>query len=161
MSVRFSIRPFDDKADTDWVQARLAEGWGGRHQARRGELVDVLEHGGVIAEEDGEPAGMLFWRPDGDATELALLWAFEPRRGIGTALVAELLRSVPGDIWAVTTNDNREAVAFYRRLGFQVREVRSGAVDEARRTLKPQIPVIGRSGLPVRDEIELVLTRSL
>jgi len=32
--------------------------------------------------------------------------------------------------------------------------VRQGAVDEARR-MKPSIPLIGRGGVPITDEIEL------
>lgn len=30
-----------------------------------------------------------------------------------------------------------------------------GAVDESRRTLKPEIPPTGAHGIPIRDELEL------
>ena len=33
--------------------------------------------------------------------------------------------------------------------------VHRGAVDDSRRKLKPEIPVAGAYGIPVRDEIEL------
>jgi len=52
-----------------------------------------------------------------------------------------------------TTNDNAHAFRFYQRRGFTVREVRLGALDEARR-LQPLIPLIGDEGIPARDEIE-------
>jgi hypothetical protein len=55
----------------------------------------------------------------------------------------------------VTTNDNVDALRFYQRRGFQLASVRCGAVDEARRTLKPLIPVTGNYGIPLRDELEL------
>jgi pimeloyl-ACP methyl ester carboxylesterase len=72
--------------------------------------------------------------------------------------VTELRNRVPGRaIWVVTTNDNTDALRFYQRVGFRLREARVGAVDEARRTLKPSIPRAGRHGIPLRDEIELVL----
>jgi hypothetical protein len=55
----------------------------------------------------------------------------------------------------VTTNDNVDALRFYQRRGFRLRAVRPGAVDDARRTLKPEIPAVGEQGIPIRDEIEL------
>jgi hypothetical protein len=38
--------------------------------------------------------------------------------------------------------------------------LRVGAVDEARRTIKPTIPEVGAYGIPLRDELELVLLPS-
>jgi hypothetical protein len=64
-------------------------------------------------------------------------------------------RSTADCLWLVTTNDNLDALRFYQRRGFRITEVRLGAVDEARRTLKPGIPAIGASGIPIRDEIVL------
>ncbi len=57
--------------------------------------------------------------------------------------------------WVLTTNDNVDALRFYQRRGFRLTAIRCGAVDQARRTLKPQIPMIGNYGIPIRDEIEL------
>jgi ribosomal protein S18 acetylase RimI-like enzyme len=81
--------------------------------------------------------------------------------GIGSALVMALVDRVGpgGRIWVVTTNDNVDALRFYQRRGFRLRAVRPGAVDEARRTLKPEIPAAGRYGIPLRDEVELELVR--
>lgn len=53
----------------------------------------------------------------------------------------------------MTTND--EALRFYQRRGFRLSALRTGAVDESRSRLKPQIPTAGDFGIPVRDEIEL------
>ena len=60
-------------------------------------------------------------------------------------------------LWLVTTNDNVDALRFYQRRGFRLRALRPGAVDEARRELKPEIPEIGDHGIPLRDELELEL----
>jgi ribosomal protein S18 acetylase RimI-like enzyme len=154
-----TVREYDHGTDLAWVEPLLAERWGGRLQARRGELIDVLTENGLIAETNGEACGLLFWRPDGDETEIALLWAFEQRRGIGRALVTSCLALVDGSVWLVTTDDNVGAVAFYEALGFEIREVRAGAVDRAREELKPQIPVVNADGVAIHDEIELVLRR--
>ena len=58
-------------------------------------------------------------------------------------------------VWLVTTNDNLEALRFYQRRGFRLAQLRCGAVDEARRHLKPAIPASGFFGIPVHDEIVL------
>jgi len=55
----------------------------------------------------------------------------------------------------MTTNDNLRALGFYQRRGFRLASLRPGAVDEARRTLKPEIPEIGDDGIPIRDELDL------
>ncbi len=55
----------------------------------------------------------------------------------------------------MTSNDNLRALRFYQRRGFRLKELRPGAVDEARR-LKPQIPLGGAEGIPMREEIELI-----
>ena len=55
----------------------------------------------------------------------------------------------------MTTNDNLRALRFYQRRGFRLKELRPGAVNDARR-LKPQIPLYGADGIPMRDEIELI-----
>ena len=44
-----------------------------------------------------------------------------------------------------------------RCRGFRLSALRAGAVDEARRRLKPQISTVGDFGIPIRDEIELEL----
>jgi ribosomal protein S18 acetylase RimI-like enzyme len=56
-------------------------------------------------------------------------------------------------LWLVTTNDNLDALRFYQRRGFRISEVRPGASDEARRTLKPSMSEVGNFGIPIRDEI--------
>ena len=60
----------------------------------------------------------------------------------------------------VTTNDNVLALGFYQRRGFGLVALRTGAVDKARRDLKPEIPELGQSGIPIHDEIELSLSLS-
>jgi len=154
-----AVRRYDRWADERWAEAFLDAHLGGRRQARRGELVDVLEPGlGLIA---GEGLGLLTYRFDGDAIELSAI-ATSPRgRGTGTALVGALVALTRvralSRIWVVTTNDNLDALAFYQRRGFRLTELRVGAVDEARRTIKPEIPLIGEHGLGLHDEIELAV----
>jgi ribosomal protein S18 acetylase RimI-like enzyme len=145
------------EADLPWAEELLTEALGGRMQARRGELVDVLDLPGFVVERDGKPAGLLTYRSHDEGCELASIVVREEHRGAGTELVEALVREV-GDrarIWLVTSNDNLDALRFYQRRGFRLVELRPGALDEARRTLKPQISETGAYGIPIRDELEL------
>ena len=156
------VHPYESWVDERWASGFLDEHLGGRRQARRGEVIDVLGPGlGFVS---GDRTGLLTYRVDGHALELTAL-AAEPRgRGTGTSLVDAFVAAARfvgvSRIWVVTTNDNLDALAFYEHRGFRVTTVRTGAVDEARRTLKPTIPVVGQHGIEMHDEIELTLDLS-
>ena len=53
-----------------------------------------------------------------------------------------------------TTNDNLNALRFYQKRGLVLVTVHRNALTRSRQ-LKPQIPLIGNDGIPLRDEIEL------
>jgi len=145
-------------ADLSGAEALLEAGLGGRLQARRGELIDVLDRPGLVAVADGSLIGLLTYDEQPAECELVALVAAVRGTGIGSSLISALRELVPDrPIWLVTTNDNLDALRFYQRRGFRLRAVRPGAVDEARRTIKPAIPEIGADGIPLRDELELVL----
>lgn len=150
------VRAFEP-GDIDWAEGLLG-GFGGRLQARRNEVIDVLDASGFVAEHDGQRRGVLTYAGRSDGTEILYVEAETPHIGVGTALVQALSRLVGRQrIWLVTTNDNLDALRFYQRRGFSIREVRPGAVDRARETIKPGIGLVGAYGIPLRDEIELEL----
>ena len=155
------VRPLT-RDDIGWATEVLERHLGGRHQARRGEVIDVLEGDGLVAWRGERRVGLLTSRPDGPGrVELAALLAVDPGSGVGSALVAELVEQARAggahEIRVTTTNDNLTALAFYQRRGFRLVELRAGAVDDARRTVKPSIAEIADNGLPIRDELELSL----
>jgi GNAT superfamily N-acetyltransferase len=157
--VSVTVRPYDPAADERWATGFLDEHLGGRRQARRGEIIDVLAPGlGLVA---GDATGLLTYRVDDDGLELTAIAAQPSGQGTGTALVAALVVVARGldvaRLWVVTTNDNIDALAFYERRGFRLNGVRAGAVDAARTTLKPTIPLIGQHGIEMHDEIDLVM----
>jgi ribosomal protein S18 acetylase RimI-like enzyme len=125
--------------------------------------MDVLEGPGVLALVDDQPAGIATWSIDdgGGRAEIRALVvapAFR-RRGVARVLLEaahDRLRSEGAAIaWLVTTNDNLAAFALYQKAGYRLTELRAGAIDEARRTLKPSIGEVGEHGIPIRDELEL------
>ena len=150
------VRPYTAQ-DEAWAAALLGAELGGRLQARRGELVDVLAFDGLIAEAGPTPVGYHSYRVDGEACELAALAPARRHGGIGTALLRALRDQIRSckRVWVVTTNDNVEALRFYQRRGFRLSALRAGAVDDSRTKLKPGIPPTGDFGIPLRDELEL------
>ena len=152
------IREYRDD-DHVWAELFVEAQLGGRLQARRGELLDVLALPGFVAEREGEPIGLVTYRLEDREFELAFIAALERHAGIGSALLEAVLKAAAGSdrIWVVTTNDNLEALRFYQRRGFVLSALRRGAVDDARERLKPQISTVGEFGIPLRDEIELEL----
>ena len=129
--------------------------------ARLGELLEPLDHPALLAESFGEIVGMLTYVPDPgwEQCEVLTVHATRQWQGVGTALIeaAERLAAEHGcaRLWLITTNDNVDALRFYQRRGFQLAAVHRNAVDDSRSRLKPEIPVAGAYGIPIRDEIEL------
>jgi GNAT superfamily N-acetyltransferase len=127
--------------------------------ARRGEVVDVLARPAVTAVDDDEVVGVLSYDLGRIECEILALYTARQWSGIGSALLGVFvdLAAAAGcrRCWVVTTNDNVDALRFYQRRGFHLTAIRCGAVDEARRLLKPAIPRVGDYGIPLRDELEL------
>ena len=146
--------PADETAVAAFLSTR-----GSRRVARLGELVDPLDHPALVAEDAGRLAGVATYVPGAERWELLTLHAREPRAGVGSALLEALERLAAaegcGCLFAITTNDNLDALRFYQRRGFRLSGVRPGAVDDSRERLKPEIPTAGDHGIPLRDEIEL------
>jgi ribosomal protein S18 acetylase RimI-like enzyme len=149
------IRSFDE-SDLAWAEELIGAHFGGRLQARLGSLVDALACPGLVAEHDGERVGIVTFDVDDGDVEIVYLEVTTPRANVGTALLdAVQERTGARRLWLVTTNDNLDALRFYQRRGFRISEIRIGAVEAARRSLKPSIPETGRHGIPIRDEIVL------
>jgi ribosomal protein S18 acetylase RimI-like enzyme len=146
--------------DRAWIESFLEDrGW--TLVARRNELVRALDHPMLMALDGNEPAGFLTYLLGADACEVLTLNAVRPWHGAGTALlsaVAVIARDAGCTrLWLVTTNDNVDALRFYQRRGYRLRTLWPGAIDRARRDLKPELPEIGDHGIPIRDELELEL----
>ena len=160
--MRVDVRDFAPR-DREWA-ARLLGAYGGIPQmARFGELLDPLEHEGIVAELDGRPVGLLTVTESDRGLEVLTLHSEVEGAGAGTRLLETALRvAVASDarrLWLVTTNDNLRAIRWYLRRGMRVAAVHAGAVDADRREVKPQIPERNpENGLPIRDYVEFELS---
>ena len=149
------------EVEAERLQAFLIEQWHAEVVVAHDEPMRLSQLPGFVAVDAAGIVGHVAYRVAADACELVAIAVDPPWRGTGSALlqrVVEAARSAGcGLVWLTTTNDNLDALRFYQRRGFRLSRVRPGAVDEARRRLKPEIPSVGSYGIPMRDEIDLAL----
>lgn len=110
-----------------------------------------------VADMDGDLAGALAYRRNGDTLQIVAL-ATDPewqRSGVGARLVDHAEQVAQGTgasrVAVTTTNDNLPALYFYQRRGYRLVTVLTDAVNAA-----GSAPVAGFGGIPVRDEFHLV-----
>jgi len=148
------LLPADQPAIEQWLQAQ----WGSTVMVSRGILYHPAELPGFVAEDGGEMVGFLTYHLAGEACEVVVIEAIRPFQGIGTRLITAVRQTAEDAgcrrLWLITTNDNLPALRFYQRRGFVLVAVHRHALARSRQ-LKPEIPLIGLDGIPLRDEIEL------
>lgn len=137
----------------DFIKAH----WFTTEMVVRGRIVDMTKAVGIAAMDGEKIAGLLTYETSGERCEILSLNSASPGRGVGTALL-EMLKKTAREagvrrIVLITTNDNIEAMYFYQRRGFDLVRIYRDALDVSRR-LKPEIPLIGEHGIPLRHEIE-------
>jgi ribosomal protein S18 acetylase RimI-like enzyme len=154
------VEPLRDD-EHGWLAEVMEERWGGEPLVGRGRARSLAELTVLIARDDaGERVGVASYVIEDGGAELVTLDALREGEGVGSALVAEVARRVGAAgcprLLVMTTNDNLRALRLYQRSGFRMAALRPGAVDEGRR-LKPSIPDVGFDGIPISDEIDLVM----
>jgi ribosomal protein S18 acetylase RimI-like enzyme len=145
-----------------WLRATIVERWGEEIVVGRGRAWTPHELPALAAVDNaGERVGVATYSVEGAVAELVTIDALRTGAGVGRRLldaVAAAARAAGVErLLVMTTNDNLAALRFYQRNGFRLAELRPGAVDESRATLKPSIPQTGNDDIPLRDEIDLVL----
>ncbi|MFH0882798.1 MAG: GNAT family N-acetyltransferase [bacterium] len=146
--------------DQEFILRVMREQWGSDKVVTRGRVHIPAKLPGLIAEIDGESVGLITYDIYGRECELITMNALKSGLGIGSALLGTLAEIARDHncrgIWLITTNDNVDAMRFYQRKGFYFVAVHRDAIKYSRK-LKPEIPEIGNHGIPIRDEIELVM----
>ena len=161
MTHEISLRPIEAK-DRAHIRELLLQRWGSLLLATRGKLVDASTLEGFLVETAAEEiSGLITLQIEGDECEVVSLDSFNEGAGIGTALLQHTARFAGARgcrrLWLITTNDNLHALRLYQKRGMHIAALYPDAITHARQRLKPQIPLIGGHGIPIRDEIELAL----
>jgi ribosomal protein S18 acetylase RimI-like enzyme len=159
VAVAFEVR-YSTKDDRDWIIEVLLENWASNIIVTRGITYEADNLPSIIVELDGIRVGLLTYKIKNGELEIITMNATEKGKGIGSALLNEVERITRQEdckrIWLITTNDNIDALRFYQRRGFEIVSIHRYAIEESRK-LKPQLPFVGKYGIPIRDEIELEL----
>jgi GNAT superfamily N-acetyltransferase len=153
----FYVRPVTE-ADRPWVLGMVLE-WGADFVVSRGRKIYPQDLPGFCAvTPDGEHLGLTTYELAGDECQIVTMHALRQWAGVGTKLLTATrdaaVRAGCRRLWLITTNDNLDALRFYQRRGMHLVAVHGDLRDVARR-LKPQIPLIGNYGIPIRDELEI------
>lgn len=143
--------------DRDALRAFVSSFWHSERMVARGRLFFPAEQEGFVAEKDGQFIGLITFERSGDTLEITLLDSRQRQQGIGSYLVELALEYAKerqcNRVWLVTTNDNIRAIRFYQKRGFDLVALHRNAL-EAARLLKPEIPMTGQEGIPIRHELE-------
>jgi GNAT superfamily N-acetyltransferase len=153
----FQIRPLNNN-DKTWVADLLKEWWAGPMIVTSGKAHYPDKYPGFIAEVAGKRAGLVTYNIIGKDCEIVTMNSLVEKMGIGSALI-DAVKDVAKKagcqlVWLITTNDNTHALRFYQKYGMELVAVHRNAVEKSRR-LKPEIPLTGNDGIPLKDEIEL------
>lgn len=156
----YTFRPIT-AADRDALRGFITSFWRSERMVVRGRLFFPAEQEGFVAEKDGQFIGLITFERSGDAVEITLLDSRERQQGIGSRLVELALEYAKNcqcsRVWLVTTNDNIRAIRFYQKRGFDLVALHRNALETAR-LLKPEIPMTGQDGIPIRHELEFCCT---
>ncbi len=151
------IRILNEKRDRMWADAMVRHHFGSTIVVSRGVAHDTAALPGLIALEDARPCGLLQYRLAGDQCEIVTVAVSEPRRGNGRMLMRAMEGVAAGHgcvrLWLVTGNDNTDAQAFCRAIGWRQCAVHEGEIDAAR-AMKPEPPETGQGGVRISDAIE-------
>jgi len=134
--------------------------WGSSKMVISSGVYDCSELDGfAVIDKESEIIGLITYIIRDNECEIISLDSIEEGKGIGTSLVKEVENAAAKKncklIKLITTNDNLPALKFYQKRGFILSKIINNAVDKARK-LKPEIPLFGNDGIPIRDEIELI-----
>lgn len=155
----FQLRPLRED-DRSWVNRFIEDHWLSKSIVARGRVLYPDTLPGFVAEQSERPVGLVTYRIEGGECEVVTINSVIEGMGIGSALMSAVKASAVlagcERLWLITTNDNVRALRFYQRRGFALVAVYRNALEESRR-LKPEIPLVGMHGIPLRDEIELEL----
>ena len=157
--IRFSIRPVENE-DREWILDLINASWGNGPVVVHQELFYPHRLPGFLAYlTKTQLIGLVTYRISGEVCEVVTLKSLVENQGVGTSLLesvaAEAKECGCRYVILTTTNANQRPIDFYGERGFRLKEIRQGAVDQARE-IKPSIPRFSPQGTLIRDEWEFI-----
>jgi GNAT superfamily N-acetyltransferase len=141
----------------DTVNRILWDEWHCPPSISKGKIIDTAILPGLLIIEDDEIKGIVTYHLENEECEIVTLNSIEENKGIGTALINEVLNIAKNNnckrLWLITTNDDINAIRFYQKKGFDLKAAHINAMDLSRK-LKPSIPLVGMNHIPIKHELE-------
>jgi len=154
--MKIEIEEYSEKFQ-DWAADCHRRYWRSTMVVSRGKIYQADALPGFVALLDGKPAGLITYHISKKNCEIITINSEVEKKGIGSAVIAAVKKKAVSErctrLWLITTNDNIEAIRFYQKAGFEMVAVHRRSIENSRR-LKPSIPLTGKHGIPIRDEIE-------
>lgn len=152
-----NVRPVTT-ADREWIAEIITSAFGSVQIVSHGEIIeDASLLDGFAVEHDGRPIGCALVNVVGRVAELVALVTTYRGAGAGSALLEAVVERAKSEgwsrLWLITSNDNTDAMRMYQRAGWDWVDFRRDAITRARE-IKPEIPLTGNHGIPIRHEIE-------
>ena len=146
--------------DRRYISQFLMKHWGSHLIVTRGRVHDASALPGYVALLGEDIVGLITYNIDLSNCEIVTLNSSIKGIGIGTALLKAVeMHAIDQNctrLWLIITNDNQPALDFYQKRGYKIAAIHHDAIKESRKS-KPEIPLFGVDGIPIRDEIELEL----
>lgn len=146
-------------SDKDWIDIFITEHWCSNFVVAHGCKYFPGKLQGFAAGYDYERIGLITYQIKNFRCEIVTLNSVIEGKGVGTKLMnlaeREAVKNKCKAVWLITTNDNLRAIKFYEKLGYRLVKVHQNAVEYSRK-IKPDIPLIGENGIPIKDELEFL-----
>ena len=147
-----------EPASTETIRTLWEELWGLPIDTPDREYMPDDVEGLVLKDQSGSTLALVTWAIEGERAEIVSVNALRPGSGVGSramdAAEEELRRRGVRNVHLITTNDNVRALAFYQRRGYRLVRLHLGGMDRVR-AAKPEVPLVGNDGIPLRDMWEL------
>jgi len=156
MELNFELKNISEKHKS--TLRRIAEKeWGANLVVSLGKTYEINSLKGWVAVCHNKVIGFVSYCIENDECEIIALYSEIEDKGVGTALINKVISFAKNNnckrIKLITTNDNIRSIAFYQKRGFTIANINIDGIRKARE-IKPQIPLVGNNGIPIRDEIE-------
>ncbi|MGE7999737.1 GNAT family N-acetyltransferase [Lysinibacillus sp. NPDC093190] len=153
-----TVIPIQQLPQNDVLQF-FQEHWGSTEMVISSGIYDCSKLDGfTYVDEQNMILGLVTYIIRTKECEIISLDSIVEGKGIGSLLVQAVEENAFEQgctmITLITTNDNLHAIKFYQKRGYHLVEIIQNAVEQAR-AYKPEIPLIGYDGIPIRDEIRL------
>lgn len=149
----FKIRKEDEIQVADFI----AENWGSPTIISKGKIHDVSKLPGFICRGHNNTIGLITYNIENNECEIVTLNSKINNQGLGSKLIRQIIDVAKEHdckrVWAITTNDNLNAIRFYQKNGFEWVGFYKDAIKVSRK-FKPEIPELGNDNIPIKHEIE-------